>query len=152
MAEANTHANALTDAVRKKYAQDKQVPFLIHITDGRLVPNTLATRGDPHAAGGLATTRDANYVPYHGDPKASTNERLKWLRTANVGPRSRVMNSASDDEVAPVDIGKLTKDQLVSYALAEFGLRLKADADIRTMRKAIMAAAGAPVAADEALG
>jgi len=137
--------NALVEATRAKYKQDKQTPFYINVNDGRLIPNTIAVRGHAHPTTGdiVPETRNADYVPYHGDPKASLEERMKWLRTANTAPR-RVITSASVTEPERIDLDKMSKEQLENFMLTEFGMRPPKGADVRTLRKMILAANGTP--------
>jgi hypothetical protein len=47
------------------------------------------------------------------------------------------VNSAAEADV--FDIGKATKDELVAFALSEYGRMLNPETDIRTLRKEFMA-------------
>lgn len=138
---------AVVAATREKFKQDKTTPLVINITDGRLLPNTVAVSGQSDGHGGFVEgTRDANYVPYHGDPKASLEERMKWLRTANTAPR-RVIFSASATEPERIDLDKMSKEQLINFAASEFSMKISAQTDVKTVRKMILAANGAPAPA-----
>jgi hypothetical protein len=138
---------AVVAATREKFKQNKDTPLVINVTDGRLLPNTVAVSGQPDGHGGfIEGTRDPNYVPYHGDPKATLEERMKWLRTANTAPR-RVIFSASAVEPERIDLDKMSKEQLINFAASEFSMKISAQVDIKSIRKMILAANGTPAPA-----
>ena len=60
-------------ARRAQTAQDKRNPFLIHVDDGRLIPNVARLRGH------------AKYRVFTGSPKATPEERMVWLRSMGNG-------------------------------------------------------------------
>lgn len=92
-------------ARRARISQDKKHPFLIHVEDGRLMPNVPALRKHP------------KYRVFTGSPRASVAERQAWLRSMNGEPAM-----LSD---APVfDIGKATVEEMVDFAAAEYGVTL----------------------------
>jgi len=112
---------------RASRAQDKRVPFLIHVDDARLLPNTPLTRKNP------------SYRQYHGDAKAPLEERKRYLATEGAGrgaPRRAVVGMSQDVE-APFDIGAASKAELVAFAMTEYSTALSDDADIRTLRKQV---------------
>jgi hypothetical protein len=113
-------------AERAKSRQDKTNPFLIHIEDGRLLPNTARTRKHP------------KYRVYTGDIRASQEERMAFIHSGIGGSinRPKVTNSAA--EADEFDVGRATKDEMIVFAMQQFGVSLTADTDIRTMRKQIM--------------
>lgn len=109
---------------RGKARQDKRVPLLINRENLRLMPNTPLIRARPQ------------YMPYDG--KATDDEATRRAFVEGSGTRRpRVVNSAAD--VDAFDIGKCTKDELVTFAMGEYGYVLDAAKDIRTLRKEFMA-------------
>jgi hypothetical protein len=121
-------------AARVARSQDKRVPFLINIEDGRLMPNVPT----------LSTHR--NYRPYLGDLKASKDERMLYLRTGAHAPSPNVIGSANGG--GPVlDLGKASKEELVQYAHDEHNTQLSVDTDIRTLRKQVLQLVEAATAA-----
>lgn len=102
-------------------------PFLINISDGRLIPHVKNIAGLHE------------YRPYRGDPKASLEDRMRYV-AANLSTR-RVINSAAEEaEKEPVDIGKMEKTELIAFAFDEYGLALDPAMDVRTLRKNVMKA------------
>lgn len=92
-----------------KFKQDKKHPFLIHTKDGRLFPNVGALRDDVKAG--------KNYRIFTGSPKATHEERMKWLETQGATPGTRVVDSG---DAEPFDIGKASVDEMVAFAAAEY--------------------------------
>jgi hypothetical protein len=114
---------ALSDS-RGKARQDKRTPLLINRDNLRLLPNTPLIRRRPQ------------YMPYDG--KATDDEAVRRSYVEGRGNhRPRVVNSAA--EIDAFDIGKCTKDELVTFAMAEYGVVLDQAKDIRTLRKEFMA-------------
>lgn len=109
-------------AARARSRQDKVHPFLIHLEDGRLIPNTPLIRKNP------------KYRVYLGDINATLSERMRFINSG-VG-RTKVVDS-SEPEPDVFDIGKATKDELVVFAMGTYGVSLAADTDIRTLRKQV---------------
>lgn len=129
----------LAIARASKSKQDQPQKFLIHVENGRLLPNIAMLRSH------------AKLRVFHGDPKASAKERLKYLESQH-GHRS-VVNTVVDSE--PFDIGKATKDELIEFAASEYGISLNEKAPIAALRKQVSDAAasvGAPGAASDSLG
>lgn len=92
-------------ARRARISQDKKHPFLIHVEDGRLMPNVPALRKHP------------KYRVFTGSPRATIAERQAWLRSMSGEPAL-----AAD---APVfDIGKATVEEMVGFAATEYGVTL----------------------------
>jgi hypothetical protein len=128
-------------AARNK--QNLKVPLLINIKDGRLLPNVPALAGHP-----AETTPDGKTIPakkphpdlrpYTGSPKASLEERMKWLETLGVAPTRREVVLADPE---PFDIGLATLDELAQFAKDEYGLEIDKGAGIRAARNAVAAAA-----------
>lgn len=117
--------------------QDKQIPFLINRNDGWLMPNTRYLRTDP------------NYIPYRGKVHASLAERMAYLKSG--GTHRQVILPADDDAgLPPFDIGKATKDELVTFAAQEYSVTLSTGTDIRTLRKQVATLAGGGSLSDSA--
>ncbi len=102
-------------ARRAQTAQDKKFPHLIHVEDGRLMPNVQRLRGHP------------KYRVFTGSPKATVEERMAWLRSLGHG------DPVSGVEEA-FDIGKATVEQMVAFAASEYGVQFPADMHHNKMR------------------
>lgn len=131
MTISQTQASQLSMHQSKKFAQDKTVPMLINIKDGRLIANSLNVRANP------------DYRPYGGRLDASLQERLAYIASSVGSSRTRVINSAP--EAATFDLGKATKAEIITFAMEEYGMVLSDETDVRTLRKQVLAAAGEPV-------
>lgn len=113
---------------RGKTRQNKQTPWLIR-DDGMIVPNV------PLIA------KRSNFRPYHGDLKASQEDRMRYLQ--NLGSRRRVINSAVQaDEEAPFDIAKATKDELIAFAQDQHGEILDPALHLNKMRSIVAKLSG----------
>ncbi len=108
---------------RGKARQDKRTPMLINRDNLRLMPNTPLIRRRPQ------------YMPYDGKATDDEATRRSYVE-GRVNHRPRVINSAA--EMDAFDIGKCTKDELVTFAMAEYGYALDPVKDIRTLRKEFM--------------
>ena len=91
-------------ARRAQTAQDKRNPFLIHVDDGRLMPNVARLRGH------------AKYHVFTGSPKATPEERMAWLRSMGNGTPL-----PTED---PFDIGTASVAELIAFAASEYGVTL----------------------------
>lgn len=91
-------------ARRAQTAQDKRNPFLIHVDDGRLMPNVARLRGH------------AKYRVFTGPPKATPEERMAWLRSMGNG------TPVPTDE--PFDIGTASVSDMIAFAASEYGVTL----------------------------
>lgn len=125
MALSNAAAMAAQHATIKR--QDTKAPLLIHVDDGRLMPNVPRILANP------------KYRVYHGDPKADRASRLAYLRSGGQGPARAVVA----DDIAPFDIDRASKDELIAFAANEYGAALDPATDIRTLRKKVAGLAGA---------
>lgn len=103
--------------------QNREIPFLINVKDGRLVPNT------------PGNANLSSYRPFLGDYKAPLTERMAYLKSSGVG-RGRVQVTNSAAEPAVFDIGKATKDELIAFAFDNFQSVL-VDAPLGTLRKQV---------------
>lgn len=118
--------NNLTNAVNKaKYKQDKVHPMVINREDGRLMPNNAMLRAHK------------NYVVYTGPLDADLPSRMRWLKglVSHQGPK--VVNSAAAAD--NFDVGKATKEEIVGFAMEQYGAALDPTKHIATLRKEVMA-------------
>ena len=93
-----------------KFKQDKRHPFLINVKDGRLFPNVGALRDSTNAG-------SKDYRIFTGSPKATHDERMKWLETQGATLAARVIDSGDSE---PFDIGKASVDEMVAFAATEY--------------------------------
>lgn len=121
---------AVLQAARdRRGVQDKKTPYLIHRDTGRLLPNVEKLRKHP------------KMVPYTGSPKASHDERMRFVRT---GTFRKVVDTTAQDaelDLPPFDLGTATKEQMIAFAKEEFGLDLNPNAPPHIMRAQIKKAA-----------
>lgn len=106
-----------------KFKQDKKHPFLIHVKDGRLYPNTQKLRESKVAP---------DYRIFTGNPKASAEERKLWLETQGAAPG---LTPVIESE--PFDIGKATAEELIGFALSEYGTTIKSDQRMTTEKQLV---------------
>jgi len=111
-----------------KKKQDRENPMVIHVEDGRLMPNTPRLRVHPM------------YRVYGGSLDASLPERMAWLKGMMRMPR-KVVNTAPADEA--FDIGTATADDLVLFALEEFGQVLDPTLPLKKLRTRVAELAAA---------
>lgn len=112
-------------AARARTRQDRKIPFLIHVDDARLLPNT------------PLNARNPKYRPYLGDYRASEAERMAFLRSGGFGGGKRPVKMPMDDDT--FDIGKASKDELIAFAFEQYQKVLDQGTDIRTLRKEVAA-------------
>jgi len=122
-------ASNLEDAAGRssKRRQDKTNPFVIHIENGRLMPNTPRLR------------THAMYRVYGGALDAPLPERMAWLKGMQRMPR-KVVNTAPQDVF---DIGTATADDLVMFALEEYGATLDLALSLKKLRTKVAELAAA---------
>lgn len=101
-------------ARRAQTQQDKRNPFLIHVDDGRLMPNVARLRGH------------AKYRVFTGSPKATPEERMAWLRSMGNGTPL-----PTED---PFDIGTASVAELIAFAASEYGVTLDPSTHHNKMR------------------
>ena len=118
MAISEAQENKMAAAIAAKKRQDPNMPFLIHRTDGRLMPNTPLMR------------KHKSLVPYTGSVKASLEERMRYLATGS----SRRVTLAPPQEEEVFDIGTATKEEILDFALAEYGQQLNEKAPVHILR------------------
>lgn len=130
---------ALANAVNATSKQDRKVPFLININDGRLFPNI------PKLSKGLTAKFGKNYRPYHGPVRATLEQRMQYLRSEMgtgagrpIGPA--VIDSEDAEFVAPpppFDISKASKEELITFAATQYGKVIAPDVHFMTARKMV---------------
>lgn len=139
-AQVNQVAN--TAMVQAK--QDKKVPFLIHVHDGRLVPNVPQLAGD-----GNRIPPNPLYRVYRGNPRASLDERMAYLasgggaggpartitKTVVLAPEDVDPELTGDD--APFDIGKAGREELVRFAMDTYGVQLSETTHLTRLRSEV---------------
>lgn len=93
--------------------------LLIRETDGMLCPFTKGAAMRP------------NMRPYHGDPKASKEDRMKWINGAYGTPAPTKIEM---QEMGTFDLASADKGELLEFALNEYGVDLdsrKSEAKLR---------------------
>ncbi len=105
-------------------AKTKTANLLIR-DDGVLCPRTPLTE------------RQHNLRPYRGDPYASLEDRLAWLRNGEH------IRSVAPELPDTFDIGKASKADLADFALTEFGEKLDLRKGVDTLRAEVAALAQA---------
>jgi hypothetical protein len=119
---------------RTKRRQDRTNPMVININDGRLMPNTPRLRVHP------------NYRVYTGDLKASLPDRMSWVAGVKKIKVQRVVDSTADE--APFDIGKADKDEMLVFAMENYGEALDPSLPLAVLRKKVAALASKTEEAD----
>lgn len=105
---------------RSRLRQDKKVPLLIR-DDGMLYPNT------------KLVAKKQNFRPYHGNPKASLQDRLRYLK--GLGAQRAVVYTEEPEE--PFDIGKADADALVQFAMEQWGAVLDPAKPLKVLRSEV---------------
>lgn len=131
-AEQESNLQHANDRSTKK-KQDRVNPHVINVHNGRLMPNTFALRNHK------------DYRVYTGPKGADESERMRWL--ASAGRRTpKVIDSSAD---APVfDIGKATKEDLVIFAMENYGAKLNPEQPLKELRTAVATLAKADADAE----
>lgn len=104
---------------RSRLRQDRTVPLLIR-DDGMLYPNTKLVAKNPR------------FRPYHGDPKANLQDRLRFLQ-GFAGKRDVVFTQPDE----PFDIGQADADALAAFAMEQYGAVLDPAKPIGVLRKQV---------------
>jgi hypothetical protein len=118
-----------------KKKQDRDNPMVINIEDGRLMPNTPRLRAHKQ------------YRVYSGPLDASVPQRMKWLEGALKQLPRRVVNSAPEEVF---DIGTATADDLVVFAMENYGATLDPAHPLKKLRTEVAKLAAA-AESDDAL-
>jgi hypothetical protein len=108
-------------AARGKARQDKRTPLVINRDNLRLMPNTPLIRARPQ------------YMPYDGQATDDEPTRRAYVEGRGMNKRPRIVNSAAEPEV--YDIGRCSKDELVTFAMDTYGFALDPAKDVRILRK-----------------
>lgn len=103
--------------------QDKKNPLLISMKDFLLFPNVPRLR------------EGKDMLLYTGNPKADLAERKRYVETMKTG-RSGIR--AVMDSSAAFDVGTATAQELVDFALQEYGTQLNLSAPLATLRKQVV--------------
>lgn len=131
----------LADARAAKSKQDKKYPHLIHVDDGRLLPNIETLRKHP------------KYRVYRGDSSASLAERLRYLQSQGVsGGRRAVVDSSASE---PFDLSKASKEELTAFASEQYDIVFAPGTPVMSMRQQIARADAAlrePASDESSLG
>jgi len=102
-------------ARRAQTQQDKRHPFLIHVDDGRLMPNVPRLRGH------------AKYRVFTGPVKATEEERMAWLRSMGNGVPTL-------SEEPAFDIGTASVADMIAFAASEYGVTFDSSMHHNKMR------------------
>lgn len=114
-----------------KKRQDKTNPMVIHIENGRLMPNTPRLRAHK------------DYRVYTGDINANLITRMQWL----AGARRSTPKIIDSTAAAPVfDIGTASPDDLIMFAFENYGQVLEPALPPKKLREAVKALAEAEAA------
>lgn len=105
---------------RAKQRHLQNPPFLIHTEDGRLYPHTKLSATNP------------KYRPYHGDPKATLDDRMRYLK--GLAGKRQVVFSEPDE---PFDIGTADADSLVMFAMDQYGVGLDPAKPLAELRRKV---------------
>jgi len=106
-------------ARRARLRQKKDPPLLIR-DDGMLYPNT-----DLNA-------KKATFRPYYGDPKATLDDRLRFLN--GLGAKRQVVFTPPE----PFDVGLADKDALIQFAMEQYGAMLDSSKPLNTLRQEVV--------------
>lgn len=120
---------ALQNARARSSVQDKKTPYLIHRESGRLLPNVEQLRKHP------------KMVPYTGSPKASHDERMRFLRTGTFRQVVDTTVAEAQLDLPPFDLGTASREDMIKFAKEEFNLDLNPNAPPHIMRAQIKKAA-----------
>jgi hypothetical protein len=132
--QATNLSNA--ESRRLKRRQDKTHTHVVNIHDGRLMPNVQMLRDHK------------DYRIYTGPIDASAEDRLRWVAGELKKLPMKVLNSL---ENAPTfDVGTATRDDLIVFAMEEYGQVLKETTPLSTMRKQVLKFAENAAAAEAA--
>jgi hypothetical protein len=124
MISEQQEANLAEAHARSKKKQDKTHPHVINIDDGRLMPNTPRLRILP------------NYRVYGGDINAALPERMKWLKSALRAHPKAIVNSKAEEDT--FDVGTASVDDLIVFAVENFGASLNPKHPLKNLRAEVM--------------
>lgn len=127
MITADQERNLADANARAKKKQDKTNPMVVNIEDGRLMPNTPRLRAHPQ------------YRVYAGPKDADAAGRLRWLDGQSRAGKTKIVNSMAESDT--FDVGTASVDDLIVFAMDNYGLALDPDKPMKTLRKQVMEAA-----------
>lgn len=116
---------AANDRSSKK-RQDKTNPHVIHVDNGRLMPNTPRLR------------EHKDYRVYTGPKGADLPTRMRWLAGAQRRAPALIDSSEASETF---DLGKASAADLVMFAFENYGKVLDENTPLLELRKAIKAMA-----------
>lgn len=110
-------------AARARKRQDKAHPYLVNIKDGRLMPNVPNVRAQ------------ADYRVYDGPINNSRAERMVWVTKAlRMNPIKIIDSSVAEDVF---DVGTASKDDLLTFAMDQWGMALDGEKSLLVLRKEV---------------
>ncbi len=109
--------NAEEKIAKARRRQSRDCPLLIN-EEGRLIANMPLIAKKP------------NWRPYRGDPKASLEDRMRYLQ--GLGQRRAVVFEQPEE---PFNLGTATADEIVSFAMEQYGAALDVDMPIDQLRQ-----------------
>ncbi len=127
MITAEQESNLAAANARAKKKQDPKNPMVVNVEDGRLMPNTPRLRVHP------------KYRVYSGPKDADASGRLRWLDGQSRSGKVAVVNTMSEQDT--FDVGTASADELMIFALENYGLALDPEKPMKTLRKQVMEAA-----------
>jgi hypothetical protein len=114
--------------MRAKKKQDKTHPHLVNVKDGRLMPNTPKLR------------EMADYRVYDGPIDGTREQRLAWVKKVIARNPVKIVNTQVEESF---DIGKASKDDLVTFAYEQWGQTLDIAKPLKVLRDEVAKLAGA---------
>jgi len=148
MAISQAMEEQMSAQVQRKNAQNKRFPMLIHIDDGRLMPNVPRLSGRPEqrdATGKIispAIPPHPKYRVFRGDPKAPRAERLRILNEGMKVESAPVVDATfMATPEAAFDIATANAEELVAFANEQYGLNLNSRTPLHLLRGRVKAAA-----------
>jgi hypothetical protein len=126
----NAQESNLSQALRNRKKQDKRYPHIVNVDNGRLLPNTEKLRAHP------------KYRVYAGPtgPEVTNEQRLAWVQGLMERNPIKVVNTTAE----VFDIAKASSEDLVAFALDQYGAALDATKPAAALRREVAALAGLP--------
>lgn len=97
-------------AATARHRQDKRTPFLIRESDAMLYPNTALMRKRP------------GFRPYHGDVRASLNDRQRYLQ--GLTARRDVKFDPEANKPEEFDLNAAGIEEILTFATEQYGVVL----------------------------
>lgn len=105
---------------QRQMEQETGTSLLINIKTGRLFPNVPLVFKKP------------DWRPYHGDPNWPLEKRMEWVRGTQKA--RRVIMSEPQE---PFDLARADKEQIIAFALEEFGVTLNPAKPLAKLREEV---------------